>query len=120
MDKREKEEAQEAWIKERKIDTHWWRCSKCLERVWVKHGLNIEWECQPCKLPCEEERRNRRLAKLEQTMCVECSGQGWVSDMIGDNWVRCFCQTQMQAPDANYGLDDNYSTANYATSYQMY
>ena len=42
----------------RNIDIRWWRCTKCLQRIYVdRQG----WECPDCKMVCE---RDRRLARL--------------------------------------------------------
>lgn len=122
MDKQKFEKAQKQWLKERRVDPHSWRCSKCLERVFVNKNEYVNvWECQTCKLPCEDERRERRLKMLEPSlnftsMCVDCSYSGWVANMRGE-WVACFCQTQTQAPEVIYDLDDNYGTSSYGPSF---
>jgi len=74
---------------ERRINPKWWRCSKCLQRKYIKeHG----WKC--CGFECEEERQRARTgmeAKSEQDYsmkievdtsrepfpsCNFCNGQG--------------------------------------------
>ncbi|KAK0717759.1 hypothetical protein B0T26DRAFT_751786 [Lasiosphaeria miniovina] len=37
------------WLKDRYIDLKWWRCSKCLQRVYVSSD---GWECRDCKVMC--------------------------------------------------------------------
>ncbi|RYP82723.1 hypothetical protein DL770_005535 [Monosporascus sp. CRB-9-2] len=48
------------WWANRIIHKRWWRCSKCLHRVYIQqHGF----ECHNCKTPCESQRRNYRVHK---------------------------------------------------------
>jgi hypothetical protein len=47
---------QAAWIKERKIVASWWRCPKCLHRVYIAESRYI---CQSCNHPCDGERTAR-------------------------------------------------------------
>ncbi|RYP78840.1 hypothetical protein DL771_000225 [Monosporascus sp. 5C6A] len=54
-----KKETNEWWA-DRIIHKKWWRCSKCLQRVYIQqHGF----ECHNCKTPCEPQRRNYRINK---------------------------------------------------------
>ncbi|RYP56573.1 hypothetical protein DL771_011752 [Monosporascus sp. 5C6A] len=54
-----KKETNEWWA-DRIIHKKWWRCSKCLQRVYIQqHGF----ECHNCKTPCEPQRRKYRIYK---------------------------------------------------------
>ncbi|RYO90784.1 hypothetical protein DL764_008387 [Monosporascus ibericus] len=56
-----KKETDEWWA-DRIIHKRWWRCSKCLHRVYVQqHGF----ECHNCKSHCEAQRRNYRVQNFE-------------------------------------------------------
>ncbi|KAG9235133.1 hypothetical protein BJ875DRAFT_345642, partial [Amylocarpus encephaloides] len=48
---------QRAWQDERICDPSWWRCSKCLDRVWIE---NSKWQCPRCNKSCEQGRIERR------------------------------------------------------------
>ncbi|CAH0058809.1 unnamed protein product [Clonostachys solani] len=46
------------WLEGRNVPSDWWRCIKCLTRIYVEsHGF----ECPGCKVPCHEKRREKRL-----------------------------------------------------------
>ncbi|RYO81889.1 hypothetical protein DL766_002103 [Monosporascus sp. MC13-8B] len=48
------------WWADRVIHKKWWRCSKCLRRVYIQqHGF----DCHNCKTPCESQRRSYRIHK---------------------------------------------------------
>ncbi|RYP61668.1 hypothetical protein DL770_009747 [Monosporascus sp. CRB-9-2] len=45
------------WWADRIIHKKWWRCSKCLHRVYIQHH---GFECHNCKANCETQRQNYR------------------------------------------------------------
>ncbi|KAI1372011.1 hypothetical protein F4677DRAFT_277168 [Hypoxylon crocopeplum] len=45
------------WWNTRKVDSKWFRCTKCLSRIPID---SKGWECAKCKTACEPERRNLR------------------------------------------------------------
>ncbi|KAM3075086.1 hypothetical protein ACMFMG_007456 [Clarireedia jacksonii] len=47
------QEAQQAWLEERRMDLRWWRCKKCLKRVYVKTD---DYRCKTCNEDCAAER----------------------------------------------------------------
>jgi hypothetical protein len=124
MDPAKWEKAQQSWIKERQIDPEWWRCVKCLARVyWREAG----WECQTpnCKMPCETERVERRQKLLEPEQsyvsdCSNCAGTGWIENMNRDGYVECYLCRPSAPPAENYYYpDQTVDTSNY-TNYQSY
>lgn len=54
-----RQKSQESWLRERNISEKWWRCAKCLTRVYIKDD---GWRCptKSCSQPCEPERRKAR------------------------------------------------------------
>ncbi|RYP45410.1 hypothetical protein DL768_008232 [Monosporascus sp. mg162] len=54
-----KKETSEWWA-DRIIHKRWWRCSKCLHRVYIQQN---GFECHNCKTHCEPQRRNYRVQK---------------------------------------------------------
>lgn len=84
--------AQEQWLSERVIYPGYWRCSRCLDRIYVAIG---GWECPRCKTTCEVERidARKKLQLRPKTMkshksnqsgsCITCDGQGWVDSYQG-------------------------------------
>jgi hypothetical protein len=95
-----------AWKAERVVKPQWWRCARCLVKIYV---ANNGWECQQCKITCEQERQEVRmkLANTEVTKvkdkvtdltdynlgsrdCDACHNTWWV--ISGGNWVSCQCQ----------------------------
>lgn len=131
MDKKKWAVAQRAWLAERKIYPHWWRCARCLERRQVKED---EWDCPTCKVSCEQERIEAR--KLQKTSmvdtidteeergyhqsassatlnayypCATCrENNGWLADSFGQ-WVECpDCNTSV-AVETEYSADSYYN-----------
>ncbi|KAI0387131.1 hypothetical protein F5Y04DRAFT_77434 [Hypomontagnella monticulosa] len=45
------------WWSTRRVETAWWRCSKCLSRIPIE---TKGFECAKCKTTCESERRKLR------------------------------------------------------------
>jgi hypothetical protein len=97
LDRQKWERDQEAWLAERRISPNWWRCAKCLSRVYVKEE---GWECRKCNAACEAERKAaRRRMRSEaatssgpsatplnplnpfQPGCWSCHGIGWIDDL---------------------------------------
>ncbi|KAH6674305.1 hypothetical protein B0J14DRAFT_480663 [Halenospora varia] len=106
---------QKIWEAERVIFEHWWRCAKCLQRVYV---ADQGWHCTTCKRDCELPRREAREAKLQYssdnkvqasssypsnarpTTCSTCNGN--------DYWEKCFeCQPSTEQSQYNYNTWDN-------------
>ncbi|KAF7557199.1 hypothetical protein G7046_g6110 [Stylonectria norvegica] len=47
----------EEWFEGRYLATTWWRCPKCLVRIYIqRHGF----DCPECKTSCEPKRKERR------------------------------------------------------------
>jgi hypothetical protein len=119
---------QEQWKHERKIYPHYWRCSRCLDRITVSRD---NWECPRCKTPCERERINARLGTRTSTptgpregifnamdedtgylptrssnpVCATCAGTGYVDGGCG-SCVQCAtCE-----PPQLFFIDNSYST----------
>jgi hypothetical protein len=63
MDEKKRVAAQKTWRAERQISAKHWRCAKCLVKYYVTYN---GWDCEPCKISCEHERKEARmkLAKL--------------------------------------------------------
>jgi hypothetical protein len=59
---------QEQWLRDRKIYSHYWRCSRCLDRITV---ASQGWECQRCRTPCEPERIQARTMLAPKTETFE-------------------------------------------------
>ncbi|KAK2594255.1 hypothetical protein QQS21_008034 [Conoideocrella luteorostrata] len=49
------------WFENRRVSSTWWRCSKCLHRIYIEKS---GYECPDCKTPCQtkQQRRPRRAA----------------------------------------------------------
>lgn len=102
--------AQQIWLEERVIDPRWWRCARCLSRMYVDKD---SWECRDCKTQCEAERMEsrQRLQKNPLTDghnygdpsssyntinsgCTTCGATGWVmSEYSESGWDPC-CNCQ--------------------------
>jgi hypothetical protein len=97
---------EEAWKAERVVKPQWWRCIRCLVKIYVARN---GWECLQCKSTCEKERQEARmnLANTEATEamdevadppgdnigsldCDTCHNTRWV--ISGMDWVACQCQ----------------------------
>lgn len=113
---------QEQWLLERVIFPHYWRCSKCLDRITVsKNG----WDCPRCKTTCEGDRIEARRTTTTTTItpkaemldaieddtnygptftysasasiCGACNGKGYIDGGSG-SWVDCAaCQLHPQS-----------------------
>ena len=127
MHRKERRKAEAEWWDERKIDPHWWRCPKCLVRIKVDEK---SWECDVCKLPCENERidaRQQIAARQQKSQkstvypathepgygrpaCLACNEYGYVDSRMG-YWDVCpsMCaaavayQAQSQNADVAWG-----------------
>jgi len=105
---------QETWKNERKISANWWRCARCLTKVYVDPN---GWGCPGCKSPCETERitsRQRLSENAEQdtefsltssdaqvtsydtSACSYCGGTGWVANYFGGGACSS-CQTSQSS-----------------------
>ncbi|CAM1501006.1 Fc.00g101680.m01.CDS01 [Cosmosporella sp. VM-42] len=52
----------EEWLNGRYLSTSWWRCPRCLDRVYVAQH---DFECPKCKTSCEPARKERRESSNE-------------------------------------------------------
>jgi hypothetical protein len=100
---------EKTWKEERMVKPEWWRCIRCLVKMYVARN---GWECPQCKITCEKERQEARM-KLPNTVvteamdegtdlpdddigslgCDACHNNGWV--LSGTDWVACQCQWHM-------------------------
>jgi hypothetical protein len=100
---------EKAWKAERVVKPQWWRCTRCLVKIFVASN---GWECPQCKNTCEQERQEARM-KLENAEvteandevtdppdtnigsldCDACHNTRWV--ISGTDWVACQCQWGM-------------------------
>lgn len=123
--KEEYERIQAQWLQTRKIFPHYWRCSKCLDRITVaKSG----WKCARCQTTCETDRIESRRIITPKTeavdamgmdmnyttsaasYCAYCNGSSYAA--VGGQWVPCqHCQSSHQASYSDNSYDeDKYST----------
>lgn len=111
---------QEQWLRERVIYPHYWRCTKCLDRIIV---VKSGWDCPRCKATCESDRIEARRTTATTTIapkpeildtmdehteyepiltystsnCGNCAGKGFVDSGYG-SWVDCpACQPPPQS-----------------------
>ncbi|KAI9647801.1 hypothetical protein NHQ30_004189 [Ciborinia camelliae] len=127
---------QQAWLEERKIDSRWWRCRRCLQRVYVEtHG----YKCTTCNEECAKDRieaREQKKLELERgriqypdqdmnmtfaAQCTSCNGSMWISDgAFGEeNSVPCpICAPsgEITYEDADWVEDARFDTS-YETGY---
>lgn len=86
---------QQTWLEERQIDPRWWRCGRCLQRVYVD---THSYKCITCNEECAQERIEAREQKkhgmgkervsfseknLPMTyaaQCTSCNGSMWITD----------------------------------------
>ncbi|KAK2590096.1 hypothetical protein QQS21_012226 [Conoideocrella luteorostrata] len=45
------------WFENRRVSSTWWRCSKCLHRIYIEKS---GYECPDCKTPCQTKRKEAR------------------------------------------------------------
>ncbi|KAG5952520.1 hypothetical protein E4U53_000653 [Claviceps sorghi] len=45
------------WLGDRRVSPTWWRCSKCLSRIYIEHN---GYECPTCKTSCQAKRKEVR------------------------------------------------------------
>lgn len=108
-------EAQVAWKSERLVSSVWWRCVKCLKRVYI---LKEGWQCSICNLQCEVERIETRRQRTEagrqlqheapstfDQVCQMCNGSTWIPNLdIASGWENCpNCQQSTPALYADTG-----------------
>jgi RecJ-like exonuclease len=104
------EAEQRQWLGERVIYPHYWRCTKCLDRIIV---VENGWECSRCKATCEIERSDARKRLEESTAwpvaapiyCVTCSGRGNgygekfdCNDCNGSYETKCYDSPSYERP----------------------
>ncbi|KAF7861507.1 hypothetical protein EAF04_008070 [Stromatinia cepivora] len=129
---------QQAWLEERQIDPRWWRCRRCLQRVYVETN---GYKCTTCNEECEKERieareqkkhemERERTQNSEQDMtmtmtytaqCTSCNGSTWVTDNVfGEgNSVPCpICMPsgEIVYEDAEWDGDNRFDMS-YDTTY---
>jgi hypothetical protein len=68
--------AQKTWLDERRYNSKWWRCAKCLVRVNISES---GYECRACKLVLEDDYRKRIEASRQK---LAGTGQIGTSDDI--------------------------------------
>ncbi|KAF4633595.1 hypothetical protein G7Y89_g4526 [Cudoniella acicularis] len=124
---------QRSWEAERRISDKWWRCVKCLDKIYV---AEYGWQCPSCKRDCEAHRREAREQKAEyggnasdmvqassssssskpfSPPCTVCDGLAWIENPNGSWEVCAYCQvaTAEQMPSTSMS---QYTTATqYAT-----
>lgn len=90
---REREEHQRKWLGERRLSSdHWWRCSRCLIRVYVK---DKGWECPQCKTPYEP-------SITEDRSKVQRSDEGPRCLMDGKEYSAMDCTQHCLACSGNF------------------
>ncbi|EXV02422.1 hypothetical protein X797_004552 [Metarhizium robertsii] len=47
----------EEWLEDRRVSSTWWRCSKCLKRIYIDQD---GYECPHCKTTCQPKRKEAR------------------------------------------------------------
>ncbi|GAO14369.1 hypothetical protein UVI_02034410 [Ustilaginoidea virens] len=47
----------EEWLEGRRVSSSWWRCSKCLKRIYVEQS---GYDCPHCKSTCQAKRKEAR------------------------------------------------------------
>lgn len=125
---------QEAWVAERNISAKWWRCQKCLQRVYVS---DAGFDCPDCKVTLDSERVDRIRAKaraqalaastgMEDVQygvasstttypanCVDCGDTGWIWNELEHNWDAC-----QACPPQTYKYEEewNNSGATYSSN----
>ncbi|KAM5352656.1 hypothetical protein ACJ41O_005378 [Fusarium nematophilum] len=50
----------EEWLEDRYLPSNWWRCPRCLIRVYVSKNA---FECPDCKTSCEPKRKEKRRSR---------------------------------------------------------
>ncbi|KAG5926588.1 hypothetical protein E4U42_003153 [Claviceps africana] len=45
------------WLGDRRVSSTWWRCCKCLSRIYIEHN---GYECPGCKTSCQAKRKEVR------------------------------------------------------------
>ncbi|CAD6444705.1 dedf643d-e780-4689-a075-725ca4ab91fb [Sclerotinia trifoliorum] len=128
----------QAWLQERQIDPRWWRCRRCLQRVYVDtHG----YKCITCNEECTEERikaREQKKHEMEKEktqypeqdlsmthggQCTSCNGSMWITDSVfaEGNSVPCpIClpSGEIVYEEAEWDGDDiNRFDTSYAAAY---
>lgn len=119
---------QEQWERERVIYPTWWRCTRCLSRMYVEQS---GWECPSCKVPCDSDRKERRQKAQEQSKdlpeeqlagppatidyyhgCSTCAGTGWIENM-NKGWDGCYvCNSEPNSQDTqvSYFSEETWET----------
>ncbi|KAG4033862.1 hypothetical protein MFRU_004g03600 [Monilinia fructicola] len=126
---------QQAWLDERQVDPRWWRCRRCLQRVYVE---TQGYKCTTCNEDCakdrievrEKKRRQSdrdRMQYLEQDMsvayaqCTSCNGNMWIEDEVFGELTSvpcpiCVPSGEMVYEDAAWGDQTRFDTS-YETGY---
>lgn len=47
----------EEWLGDRQVSSNWWRCSKCLKRIYIDRN---GYACPNCKTSCQAKRKEAR------------------------------------------------------------
>ncbi|KAF7933820.1 uncharacterized protein EAE98_003529 [Botrytis deweyae] len=95
-DPKKLEDLQQAWLEERQIDPRWWRCRKCLRRVYVDTNgykcVNCNEECAKERIEAREQKKRdgdrekmyysgERADMMYAAQCTSCNGSMWISDV---------------------------------------
>ncbi|KAF7898226.1 hypothetical protein EAF00_004672 [Botryotinia globosa] len=95
-DPKKLESLQQAWLEERQIDPRWWRCRKCLRRVYVDANgykcVNCNEECGKERIEAREQKKldgdrekmyylGERADMMYAAQCTSCNGSMWISDV---------------------------------------
>lgn len=120
---------QEQWLEERVIFTNWWRCVRCLARMYVETN---GWACSACKIPCESDRKARRqispytTASSDNYPCLQCSGTGVIENSSSNGYPEpCYMcdhqtttQAQIEDTSTYYATEsDSWATTDYDAGY---
>ena len=117
------------WKNERVITPDWWRCPKCLDRIYVE---SEGWQCKTCKRECEPHRIQARMNLLETyresygeddalptsseqpqgylPSCEQCQDSGYTTS-YGRN-ETCYCQS-LASSSSSYHHQDSWSQNQY-------
>lgn len=127
---------QQSWLEERQIDPRWWRCKRCLQRVYVEvHG----YKCTTCNEECAKDRIEAREQKRQEsgseqtqyseqdmdltytTQCTSCNGSMWImGDAFGSEGSVpcpiCMPSGELVYEDADWEVNARFDSS-YGSTY---
>ncbi|QSZ36788.1 hypothetical protein DSL72_006671 [Monilinia vaccinii-corymbosi] len=124
--------AQQAWLEERQIDPRWWRCRRCLQRLYVEtHG----YTCTTCNEECTkarvEAREQKRRESNEHQMhcpqqdmsmtfaqCTSCNGSMWIANGVFGEGSSVPCPICVPSGEMVYEDEAWEGDARFGTSYE--